>query len=279
MLVKFGQRMPINCFQTERSLLQMKKRILLVLLSALTGDMIAAEVPASIENLYTLDLQHKFGNDEAKLVKSGEQEFLTLQKTAMTSYTKGTVILVPDWSQHAASPRAIDMLRQQLVDYGWNTMSLLVPEIIPQPDTENMLVYQDLLAQRLAVMMEQAKAPYQNIVVIAQGSSGALLNQLYQSEKLTAPQGLILLSAYLADQTLNQSLSVAMARHQVPTLDIQQQVDHPFAMAQSQLRLQLVRKHLKNSYRQRLLPGSIDDSQYQHWLFKEVYGWLNAQGF
>ncbi len=257
----------------------MKKHILLVLLSALTGNMQAAEAPASIESLYTLDLQHKFGNDEAKLVKSGEQQFLTLQKTAMTSYTKGTVILVPDWSQHAASPRAIDMLRQQLVDYGWNTLSLLVPEIIPEPDTENMLVYQDLLAQRLTILMEQAKAPYQNIIVIAQGSSGALLNQLYQSEKLTAPQGLILLSAYLADQTLNQSLSVAMARHQVPTLDIQQQVDHPFAMAQSQLRLQLVRKHLKNSYRQRLLPGAIDDSQYQHWLFKEVYGWLNAQGF
>jgi len=257
----------------------MKKRILIVLLSALAGDMIAAETPASIESLYTLDLQNKFGSDEAKLLKSGEQEFLTLQKAAMTSYTKGTVILVPDWSQHAASPRAIDMLRQQLVDYGWNTMSLLVPEIIPQPDTENMLVYQDLLAQRLTVMMEKAKAPYQNIIVIAQGSSGALVNQLYQSEKLIAPQGLILLSAYLAEPKLNQTVSLALAQHKVPTLDIQQQVDHPFAMAQAQLRLQLVRKHLKNSYRQRLLPGSMDDSQYQHWLFKEVYGWLNAQGF
>lgn len=257
----------------------MKKHIVFMLLSVLSNALGAAEAPASIESLYRLDLQHKFGSDEAKLLKSGEQEFLTLQKSAMTSYTKGTVILVPDWSQHAASPRAIDMLRQQLVDYGWNTISLLVPEIIPQPDAENMLIYQDLLAQRMAVLMEQAKAPYQHIIVIAQGSSGALLNQLYQSEKLIAPQGLILLSAYLAEQKLNQTVSLALAQHKVPTLDIQQQVDHPFAVAQTQLRQQLVRKHLKNSYRQRLLPGSIDDSQYQHWLFKEVYGWLNAQGF
>jgi hypothetical protein len=238
-----------------------------------------AEAIISTESLHTDDLQRKFGEKEAKFLKDGEQQFLTLQKTAMTSFTKGTVILVPDWSQHAASPKAIDMLRQQLVDYGWNTLSLLVPDMLTQPDAENMLVYQDLLSKRMAVIMETTKAPYHNIIVIAQGSSGALLNQLYQSEKLTAPQGLILLSAYLADVELNQAASIALASHKIPTLDIQSQIDHPFAMAQTQLRLQLARKHLKNSYRQRLMPGAIEESQYQHWLFKEVYGWLQAQGF
>lgn len=238
-----------------------------------------AETIISIEILHADDLQRKFGDKEVKLLKEGEQEFLTLQKTAMTSFTKGTVILVPDWSQHAASPKAIDMLRQQLVDYGWNTLSLLVPEMITQLDAENILVYQDALAKRMAVLMETTKAPFHNIIVIAQGSSGALLNQLYQAEKIPAPQGLILLSAYLADPELNQAVSVALASHKVPTLDIQSQVDHPYAMAQTQLRLQLARKHIKNSYRQRLIPGAIEESQYQHWLFKEVYGWLQAQGF
>ncbi len=238
-----------------------------------------AEATVSVESLFTHDLLKKFGDQEAQLLKGGEQEFLILQKTAMTSFTKGTIIIVPDWSQHAASPKAIDMLRQQLVDYGWNTMALLVPEIVNQPDTENMLIYQGLLAERVAVLMEKAKAPYQNIIVIAQGSSGALLNQLYQAEKLTAPQGLILLSAYLAEPSLNQAVAIALASHKIPTLDIQQQQDHPFAMAQTQLRLQLVRKHVKNSYRQRIIPGAIEDPQYQQWLFKEVYGWLNSQGF
>jgi hypothetical protein len=50
-------------------------------------------------------------------------------------------------------------------------------------------------------------------------------------------------------------------------------------MASSQLRLQLVRKHIKEIYRQRLLPGSIDQPQNQQWVFNEVYGWLSYLGF
>lgn len=231
------------------------------------------------ENLMSSDLQLQIEPSEIKPLQAGEQTFTVLEKPAMTAFTKGTVILVPDWSQHAASPRMINLLRQQLVDYGWNTIAMMVPEPLTETTAETMLTYQSELLLRLTAVMKSAENNTGSIIVVAQGSSGALINQLYQSGQLAPPEGLILLSAYLPDKALNQAVSLALAKHKVPTLDIQQQQDNSFVMASSQLRLQLVRKHIKEIYRQRLLPGSIDQPQNQQWVFNEVYGWLSYLGF
>lgn len=239
----------------------------------------AESTAASIESLSAADLQNQIDPIEIKPLQAGDLTFTVLEKPAMTAFTKGTVILVPDWSQHAASPRMINVLRQQLVDYGWNTMAMMVPDPLPETNAETMLTYQTELLARLQAVMKSAENNTGSIIVVAQGSSGALINQLYQSGQLTAPEGLILLSAYLPDKALNQAVSLALAKHKVPTLDIQQQQDNSFVMASSQLRLQLVRKHIKEIYRQRLLPGSIDQPQNQQWLFNEVYGWLSYLGF
>jgi hypothetical protein len=40
-----------------------------------------------------------------------------------------------------------------------------------------------------------------------------------------------------------------------------------------------VRKHIKELYRQRILPGSMDDRHNQQWLFSEVNGWLSYLGY
>jgi len=239
-----------------------------------------AESPASnAESLLAADLQNHFDAAEVKPLQAGEQSFTVLERPAMTAFTKGTVILVPDWSQHAASPRMINLLRQQLVDYGWNTVAMMVPPPLTDTTAETLLAYQTELLARLQAVMKSVENNTGSIIVVAQGSSGALVNQLYQSGQLTPPEGLILLSAYLPDQALNQAVSLALAKHKVPTLDIQQQQDNTFVMASSQLRLQLVRKHIKEIYRQRLLPGSFDQPQTQQWVFNEVYGWLSYLGF
>lgn len=251
----------------------------LLLLLTFSPFTVAQSSAASIESLYAADLQHQIEPTEIKPLQAGEQTFTVLEKTAMTAFTKGTVILVPDWSQHAASPRMINLLRQQLVDYGWNTMAMMVPDPLQETNAETLLSYQTELLARLQAVMKNAANNTGSIIVVAQGSSGALINQLYQSGQLTPPEGLILLSAYLPDKTLNQAVSLALAKHKVPTLDIQQQQDNTFVMASSQLRLQLVRKHIKEIYRQRLLPGSLDQPQNQQWAFNEVHGWLSYLGF
>jgi hypothetical protein len=250
--------------------------ISLLMFSSLTP---AVEMPASVESSHSLDLQRQLASSEFETLKAGDATFTTLYKPAMTAFTKGTVILLPDWSQHAASPRGIDMLRQQLVDYGWNTLAVMVPDPVPQPDAENLLTYQNELLLRLQAAMEKAQSKTGSVIVVAQGSSGAILNQLYQSSDVAKPDGLVLLSAYLAEPALNDAVSLALAKHKVPTLDIQQQNDNAFVLASSTLRLQLVRKHIKELYRQRILPGSMDDRHNQQWLFSEINGWLSYLGY
>lgn len=250
-----------------------------LILLLLPASLQAESAAASRESIAAADLQNQLEPSEIKPLQAGDQSFTVLEKPAMTAFTKGTVILVPDWSQHAASPRMINVLREQLVDYGWNTMSIMVPEALTETTAETIISYQSELLLRLQAVMKSAENNTGSIIVVAQGSSGALINQLYQTDQLTPPEGLILLGAYLPDKTLNQAVSLALAKHKVPTLDLQQQHDNSFVMASSQLRLQLVRKHIKEIYRQRLLPGSFDQPQNQQWVFNEVYGWLSYLGF
>jgi hypothetical protein len=266
-------------FQMNSLLLHIAPRGLLLLLLSICPSIHAESSAGNVESISATDLQNQFEAIEIKPLQAGEQSFTVLEKPAMTAFTKGTVILVPDWSQHAASPRMINLLRQQLVDYGWNTMAMMVPPPMTETTAETLLTYQTELLARLQAVMKSTENSTGSIIVVAQGSSGALVNQLYQSGQLTPPEGLILLSAYLPDKALNQAVSVALAKHKIPTLDLQQQQDNAFVMASSQLRLQLVRKHIKEIYRQRLLPGSFDQPHNQQWVFNEIYGWLSYLGF
>lgn len=98
-------------------LLRIARRGLLLLMLTLSPFISAESTAASVESLAAADLQNQIEPTEIKPLQAGEQSFTVLEKPAMTAFTKGTVILVPDWSQHAASPRMINLLRQQLVDY------------------------------------------------------------------------------------------------------------------------------------------------------------------
>ncbi len=247
------------------------KKILLasVLMLSTTGNATELEIAG--------DLQRQLPPEEISMLKTAEQEFLTLELKTMTPFTKGTVILIPDWSQHAASPRAINFLRTTLIDYGWNTIAMMVPEALSAVDSETLLAYQTEFQGRLAEVLKRAASKHGNLIIVAQGSSGALINTMIQREQISAPQGLILLSAYLSDAKLNQAVSLAISQHKIPTLDIMHNQDNSIVAASSKIRLQLTRKSMKELYRQRILTGAIDDEP--EWLFKEVYGWLTYIGY
>ena len=87
----------------------------------------------------------------------------------------------------------------------------------------------------------------------------------------------MLIGAAIQDMTLNQQVAEALSQHKVPTLDLLPQTDNNFARNSGTLRLQLVRKHIKEIYRQRLLPGSVE--QDQPWLGREILGWLSYIGY
>ena len=234
-------------------------------------------VAHSAELETTSDLQRQIPAEEVNILKHLEQEFLTLELKNMTSFSKGTVVLIPDWSQHAASPRAINYLRHALIDYGWNTIAMMVPTPLPSLSNDALVAYQTDFQGRLTEVLKRAAAQPGNVIIVAQGSSGALITLMLQRKELTEPQGLVLLSAHLQDVQMNQSVALSISQHQVPTLDIMHQQDNPFVEHTSQRRLQLTRKHMKELYRQRILAGTIDDDP--SWLFKEIYGWLTFVGY
>lgn len=236
-------------------------------------------VQMTAEQTLTADLNRQIPQDEQHELTVDGQSFLLLTRDRMTSYNKGTAVLVPDWSEHAASPKHIDNLRQKLTDYGWNTLALMPPAAkFSDTDEQTLEQYSNALKARMQATLQLAQQNAGVVIVIAQGASAAALNTLYASEQLPQPAALIILGAYLPEPALNKAFANALASHQVPTLDISHQQDNRHVTQQLKLRRQLVDKQLKAVYRQRLLTGSGYNSELQQWVFQEIYGWLISVG-
>ena len=231
------------------------------------------------EQALTADLNRQMPQYEQHQLTVDGQPFLLLTRDRMTSYSKGTAILVPDWSEHAASPKHIDNLRQKLTDYGWNTLAIMPPAAeFNAQDAQTLQQYSNALQARMQATLQLAQQNAGVVIVIAQGASAAALNSLYAAEQLPQPAALIILGAYLPEPALNRAFADALASHQVPTLDISHQQDNRHVIQQLKLRRQLVDKQLKAVYRQRLLTGSGYNNELQQWVFQEIYGWLSSVG-
>jgi len=235
-------------------------------------------ITLSSEQNFSADLQRKLPAEEILQLSAQQQNFMLLQRENMTSYTKGTAILLPDASEHPASPKYIDTLRQQLTDYGWHTLALMPPSLPIDLTEANLADYQQALLERLKAAQQQAQLNPGVTIVIAQGSSAAIINQLYASAQLAEPAAFIMLGAYLPNAALNREIAKAIATQQVPTLDISNENDSRLVTNQLRQRRQLTDKYLKAIYRQRLVGGSGYHSDSQQWVFNEIYGWLNSVG-
>ncbi|MBU2114668.1 MAG: alpha/beta hydrolase family protein [Gammaproteobacteria bacterium] len=249
-----------------------------VCLALLLSLNIHAQQALSYSQLQVDDLKRQLPAAEISQIDATEPVLL-LQRPAMTASRKGTVILLADSAEHAASPKHIDNLRQQLNDYGWDTLSVMPPDAaMLTGDSDAIQQFQTAVMQRISAAQQQARQQSGSVVVIAQGNSAAVLNQLYVAEQLAEPEALILLGAYLPDPQLNIELAKAIASHQIPTLDINHQYDNRFVNAQLALRQKWVNKQLKPVYRQRQIIGSGLHQEVQQWVLHEIYGWLTSIG-
>jgi hypothetical protein len=218
------------------------------------------------------DFQRQFPQPQLVTLNS-EPAFMALSLPRLTGYAKGSVILISDHNEHAASPKYIQYLRVHLTELGWNTLSIM-PPAIAHFNPNKLSNYQQQLKQRIATAMNHINADDGAIVIIAQGSSAGIINQLYAEQQLTTATALIMLGAYLPDYALNQQLAQAIASHAVPTLDISNSFDNSLALSQLKQRQQLANKSFKASYRQRLITGSAYNASNQSWVLQEIYGWL-----
>lgn len=248
----------------------------LVVLMLFTLHLQAAE---SMEDLHKADLNWQLPAEEITELSAGEKTFLALKRSAFTAKTKGTILFIPDWSQHATSPKYLNLLRKEFNDYGWDTLAIAVPDAPFNDDSASLTQYKDQLQQRIEVAMTSALTENSTVIVVAQGSSAAMVSQLYADKKLQEPKSLVLLEAYLPTAEQQRSLPMAIAKQQVPTLDLMQEQGNQQVAAQWQLRKQLAKQQQKLLYRQRQINGLIAQSETQQRVFKEIYGWLSYQGF
>ena len=262
--------------------------------------------PLTRETLFQNDIDHQFQADELKMLTAGGDDFYTLYRDDMTGRPRGVALLVPDWSQHAASSRGLDYLREKLPEYGWVTYSMTVPvskeqvyttatqgsasqpvdtskppgriEPLRLVDEAYMEQYELQMQMRMQALIEQAQNHQGYFIVIAQGSSAAVLASLYAKEALEEPQAMILLSAAMPDLALYKKLNQDITINPIPTLDIYQSRDGRWIKQNVKKRKQLARKNFKAVYRQKELYGDISYLNQNHRLFRQIYGWLSHLG-
>jgi hypothetical protein len=274
-----------------------------------------AIAPKSREYNLQNDIDHFFSPDELKPLLAGDSDFYVLFRDDMTGRPKGVALLIPDWGLNAANSRGMEYLRTQLGDYGWVTLAMAVPQnneaVFTTPprapadstdspvtapatssngianqrvaairgvDDDFFASYQLQMKMRMQALTSEAENYQGYFIVIAQGSSAAVLANLYAKGEIPEPEAFILLSAALPDAKLNQQMNLDIATTAIPTLDIYQSRDTRWQHNNIKLRRKLSKKHFKVHYRQKELYGDISYHNQNQRLLKSIYGWLSSIG-
>ena len=248
--------------------------LLLLLLPGLT-----AAAPTQL-NWLQADLQYYLPDWEVQLIGEAADSLLVVHREAMTPHQQGTLLLLPDPSQHPASPRQINFLRHAMNQHGWSTVAVLpnYPDLAntaADMDNINMLTQ---FQQQLQLVLNQQAWQAGHLVILAQGKSGYLLSQLDWPLQPRQPDALVFLSSYHTDPASNRQLAQRIARLSIPVLDLAHHQDHLHIASTFELRRQWNRKQANLLYRQRLLTGHAELETTQQLLYKEVYGWLSYLG-
>jgi hypothetical protein len=115
-------------------------------------------------------------------------------------------------------------------------------------------------------------------IFICQGKSCAWLTSLFQQQKLMQPDALIMLSAHMPQQDLNDQFAQQLSETEFPVLELFKQIDNRWVSSSIQYRRKLARKHYKTDYRQRKLNSHIAFGNNNMRTVKEIYGFLTAVG-
>lgn len=145
-------------------------------------------------------------------------------------------------------------------------------------DEQYMAQYELQMKMRMQALISEAENYQGYFIVIAQGSSAAVLASLYAKSELKEPEAMVLLSAFMPDVKLTQKMNLDIAQNPIPTLDIYQTLGVSWAAKNIKLRKKLARKHFKVSYRAKELFGDISYHNQNHRLLRSIYGWLSSLG-
>lgn len=248
--------------------------------------------PISIFAQQKSDLIHYFSQDKTQKLKVDANEYIIIEEVSATQNNKGVAILLPDWQQSVANPKAMNYLRKSLTLDGWATMSIQSPnkpnnypssalmkkEIIEQ-NTKALMLYRNELKSLITAAMERAKSYPGIFLVISEGSQAVMLTDLYKNEKSLLPTAFITLSAGIYSQAENNMFAKNIASAELPILDLILKRDNKSVLENAMLRKQYATKEMKVYYRQKKISNIIPGYYPEKKLRDEINGWLKTIGW
>ncbi|MCL1075807.1 DUF3530 family protein [Shewanella dokdonensis] len=198
---------------------------------------------------------------------------------------RGSAIFIPAPGENAMSPGLLEYLRQQLNLLGWTTISFTPP---PQPAEPNFTTeaseiskagdgkvqdsgnngtrkrsddawqqlqqtQQAYLQQALTQLQTSAQAFAGKKLLIAAGSSAALVLNLLKNNNIMAPDLLVLINPYAEEVAANAQLPKLLADLPLAVLDLQSPDANSASLATQSQRQQVYDSHPGYHSRQRLL--------------------------
>jgi hypothetical protein len=258
-------------------------------------------LPVSVTQQHKEDLTHYFPTNRVTPILAGADDYLTLIEENTSVNNKGVAILLPDWQQGAANPKALNFLRKALPKQGWTTISIQPTnkpsnfpskalKVTEQQETNKTVIddYKKKLGVLIKTVMTKSKEYPGIIIIIAQGNHGAMLVDIFDqqgtSPNATPPNALILLSSYLLnsnellDET-NTAFAKALAFSEYPVLDLYLKYDNPIVLDKTVQRLSVAKQELKAYYRQRQINNNVSGYYPEQELLVQINSWLKAIGW
>lgn len=287
--------------------------------------------PMSLSELELLDIRHYVKDKHIKVLKAGEDEFITLLKEETTGFPKGIALIVPEMNQPVQKQAAVNSLYDQLNNYGWTNLLITAPSVesttamMEKAITEeaekaeqtvqtkamkgdsmtaesgekteadpNLVLksfhiddyyseteleaIQSNFEQRLTAGFKLAEEYPGFYLIICQGKSCNWVTELVLAEKIQTPDAMVMLSAHMPQDSLNDNFSEQVSKTEFPVLDLYQTFDNAWVETSIKMRRMYARKNYKTDYRQRKLHSSYDYQGQQRRTIKEIYGFLTAVG-
>ena len=226
--------------------------------------------PISVTSLHQNDANWQLPKQILSPILVGTEDVVTLTQPDTLALNKGVVVLLPDWHQSVASPKAINFLRNDLPLKGWTTITVqppAKPDNYPsnsskdsQRNTENeqtLTAYRESITPLLQAVFDNALTYPGVFIVISEGNNAAQLMEIIQQQKIPAPNGIVLLSAHMETAADNLKFAQIMSESDTPVLDLVLSNDNRWAEHYAPIRKQHAKKALKTFYRQRQLQNTV----------------------
>jgi len=211
-------------------------------------------------------------------LKAGDTEFLAIFAEHNTDKAMGGAIVLHGIGAHPAWPEVVQPLRTNLPDYGWATLSLQMPILPNEAETEEYApLFKNEVRPRLQAGIDYLKKQgLQNIVIVAH-SLGASMASYYLSQKrdpaISAFVG-IGMSRNMADPSMDTAASLRNI-NKLPVLDIYGSRDLPQVLSSVKARADASTRAGNKQFSQVEIEGA--DHFFNNMdgvLVKRVRGWL-----